>query len=163
VVVPHGGTEGKLAGILAERVGGPGVGAGAVVVGVGLNVSTSAAGLPVPTATSLLLAGAGPVDRDVLLDAVLGRRIERYRQWDNAGAGADAGDDADDAEAPADAELAAAYRLRCATLGRDVRAELPGGAAVTGRAVDLDDAGRLLVRTEDGVRDVGAGDVVHLR
>ncbi len=153
VVVRNDAGEGKLAGILAERVGGPGGGAGAVVVGVGLNVSTSAAELPVPTATSLLLAGAAPVDRDALLDAVLERLAERYRQWDG---------DAD-ADADGDAELAAAYRLRCATLGRDVRAELPGGAAVTGRAVDLDDAGRLLVRTRDGVQAVGAGDVVHLR
>ncbi len=149
VVVPTDGGEGKLAGILAERVGGPGGGAGAVVVGVGLNVSTTAAGLPVPTATSLLLAGADLVDRGVLLDAVLARLAERYRRWDG--------------DAGLDAELAAAYRLRCATLGRDVRAELPGGGAVTGRAVDLDDAGRLLVRTGEGVRAVGAGDVVHLR
>ena len=55
VVVRGDGGEGKLAGILAERLGGPGAGAGAVVVGVGLNVSMSTDELPVHTATSLLV------------------------------------------------------------------------------------------------------------
>jgi BirA family biotin operon repressor/biotin-[acetyl-CoA-carboxylase] ligase len=52
----------------------------------------------------------------------------------------------------------ARYRERCATLGRRVRVELPGGS-VEGVADDVDDDGRLLV---DGIA-VAAGDVVHLR
>jgi len=49
------------------------------------------------------------------------------------------------------------YRERCATLGRRVRVELPGGS-VEGMANDVDEDGRLLV---DG-RPIAAGDVVHL-
>jgi BirA family biotin operon repressor/biotin-[acetyl-CoA-carboxylase] ligase len=38
-----------------------------------------------------------------------------------------------------------------------------GGAPVEGIAVDVDAAGRLVVRTPDGARTLGAGDVEHLR
>jgi BirA family biotin operon repressor/biotin-[acetyl-CoA-carboxylase] ligase len=55
-------------------------------------------------------------------------------------------------------DVLARYRGRCATLGRRVRVELPGGA-VEGVATDVDPEGRLLV---DG-RAIAAGDVVHLR
>ncbi|MGG7611235.1 biotin--[acetyl-CoA-carboxylase] ligase, partial [Streptomyces sp. ZG43] len=52
----------------------------------------------------------------------------------------------------------------CVTLGRAVRAELPGREALTGEAVALDADGRLVLATGDGVqRPVGAGDIVHLR
>ncbi|BBE22176.1 hypothetical protein MN0502_10590 [Arthrobacter sp. MN05-02] len=51
-----------------------------------------------------------------------------------------------------------------ATLGQDVRAELPGGVMLSGRALALDPHGALIVRDEDGERHtVSAGDVVHLR
>jgi len=52
-----------------------------------------------------------------------------------------------------------AYRTVCATLGLDVRVELPGGGSVVGVATDVDEAGRLVV---DG-RAFSAADVVHLR
>jgi BirA family biotin operon repressor/biotin-[acetyl-CoA-carboxylase] ligase len=55
-------------------------------------------------------------------------------------------------------DVLARYRERCATLGRRVRVELPGGS-VEGLAEDVDDEGRLVV---DG-RPITAGDVVHLR
>jgi BirA family biotin operon repressor/biotin-[acetyl-CoA-carboxylase] ligase len=103
----------KLAGVLAERVG------GAVVVGIGLNVTTTAAELPVATATSLVIEGAACTDREPLLRAILRRLAERYAEWD--GPGGDPG-------------LADGYRGRCATLGREVRAELPGGGTVVGTA-----------------------------
>jgi BirA family biotin operon repressor/biotin-[acetyl-CoA-carboxylase] ligase len=51
----------------------------------------------------------------------------------------------------------------CATIGREVRAELPGGAVLTGTAADVDEAGRLVLRTHGGPVPVGAGDVVHVR
>ena len=54
------------------------------------------------------------------------------------------------------------YRRRCRTIGRDVRVEL-SGETLRGRAVDVDDAGHLVVDTGDNVRVVAAGDVVHLR
>jgi BirA family biotin operon repressor/biotin-[acetyl-CoA-carboxylase] ligase len=135
----------KLAGILAQTSG------PAVVIGIGLNVDTSAAELPVDTATSLALAGATSTDRTDLLIEILRRLGARYTQW--SGSGGDA----------AASGLAAAYRAACATIGRPVRVALAGGAVVDGEAVDLDGAGRLVVRTAAGEQAIGAGDVEHVR
>ncbi len=132
----------KLAGVLAERVG------GAVVVGIGLNVSTLPSELPGPAATSLAIEGAACTDRDPVLRGVLRRLAERVARWDTP---------------VGDPGLPAAYADRCATLGRTVRVELPGVRSVEGTAQDLDDEGRLGVRTSTGLVRVGAGDVVHLR
>jgi BirA family biotin operon repressor/biotin-[acetyl-CoA-carboxylase] ligase len=137
----------KLAGILAEQVG------QAIVVGVGLNVSASRAELPVDTATSLLLEQAADLDRQRLLTGVLAEFERLYRVW----AGPDSLGN------PEASGLRAAYRHNCVTLGQPVRAELPGGAAVTGTALDIDAEGRLLLATEGGPRAISAGDIVHLR
>ncbi|MFG2093744.1 biotin--[acetyl-CoA-carboxylase] ligase [Streptomyces sp. NPDC048612] len=144
---PEGTTaERKVGGILAERAG-PGV-----VVGIGLNVSLTAGELPVPTAGSLALAGARSTDRDPLLRAVLRSLEEWYAAWQSA--------DGD----PGASRLQEAYAAGCATLGRSVRAELPGDTALTGEAVAIDADGRLVLATADGVQQpVGAGDIVHLR
>ncbi len=67
---------------------------------------------------------------------------------------------------PGDAEasgLRAEYLRSCRTVGRDVRVELPGGTVLTGRACDVDGAGRLLVANDSGVEPVSAGDVIHVR
>ncbi|MFC4125034.1 biotin--[acetyl-CoA-carboxylase] ligase [Nocardia rhizosphaerae] len=132
----------KLAGILAE-VAATGA-APAVVVGVGLNVDLAEAELPVPHATSLTLAGVD-TDRTALVAAILSEFATRFTAWQRAGW--------------ATGELAAAYRERCATIGVEVRAELPGGEVVEGLATDIDATGRLLI----GDRAVSAGDVSHLR
>ncbi|MEW2523599.1 biotin--[acetyl-CoA-carboxylase] ligase [Streptomyces sp. NPDC047071] len=147
LLVTVDGDERKAGGILAERAGATGV-----VVGIGVNVTLRAAELPVPHAGSLALAGAAGTDRDPLLRAVL-RSLERwYGDWRGAG-----GD-------PAACGLQEAYAAGCATLGRAVRAELPGGREVSGEAVAVDGDGRLVLATAEGVREpVGAGDVVHLR
>ena len=136
----------KAAGILAEVVPGP-----AVVLGIGLNVTVEPEELPVPGATSLAAEQAGCTDRDVLLLALLGNLDEQLRQWSEHG-----GD-------PVASGLREAYRQRCATLGEPVRVDLPGGSAVTGRAVDLDAEGRLVVLTAGGPRALAAGDVTHVR
>lgn len=143
----HAKEERKAGGILAERAG-----EDAVVVGIGLNVSLTEAELPVPGAGSLALADAVSVDRDPLLRAVL-RGLERwYGTWRDA-----AGD-------PAASGLQEAYVAGCATLGRAVRADLPGERQLVGDAVAVDGDGRLVIATEGGGREaVGAGDVVHLR
>lgn len=62
-------------------------------------------------------------------------------------------------------DIGSLYRNTLTTLGRWVRVELPGDAApLYGRAVDVDDDGRLTVIDADGVRhDLDAGDVVHVR
>lgn len=138
----------KLAGILAERVERP---TGAVaVVGVGLNVSSSRQELPVGTATSLLLERASSTDRAALLLAVLESLTGTYDGW-RAVAGR------------AGLVLRASYRRECSTLGRRVRVEMPAGGVLDGRAVDVDDDGRLLVDDGTRVHVLGAGDVVHVR
>jgi biotin-[acetyl-CoA-carboxylase] ligase BirA-like protein len=140
--------ERKLAGILVERIG------GAMVVGIGLNVGLRAGELPVPTATSLAIEGAPLTDRAPLLRAILRELETWYREWTAL--------DGD----PETSGLRAAYKELCATLGRRVRVELPGGAALEGTAADIDPAGRLVVtgaEGEGGARAVSAGDVVHVR
>ncbi|MEU4037113.1 biotin--[acetyl-CoA-carboxylase] ligase [Streptomyces collinus] len=147
LLVKVGGEERKAGGILAERAGD-----GGVVVGVGLNVSLRASELPVPTAGSLALAGAVTTDRDPLLRTVLRSLEEWYGRWRDAG-----GD-------PARSGLQETYAAGCATLGRAVRAELPGERSIVGEAVAVDGDGRLVIATGEGVQEpVGAGDIVHLR
>jgi BirA family biotin operon repressor/biotin-[acetyl-CoA-carboxylase] ligase len=143
----------KIAGILAEAYG------DAIVAGVGLNVTLTGAELPVPTATSLLLENAACLDRERLLAAVLTELGSRYTAW---AAGPDAAAPGADWAAPT-AGLREEYLRWCVTLGREVRVELPGGALLTGTAADVDETGRLAVRTGSGTTLVGAGDIVHLR
>ncbi|MFD3510565.1 biotin--[acetyl-CoA-carboxylase] ligase [Nocardia sp. NPDC058666] len=132
----------KLAGILAE-VAATGT-APAVVIGIGMNVDLDESELPVAHATSLSLAGA-QVDRTELVAAILAEFARRFTAWELSGWNT--------------TELIAEYRQRCATIGVDVRAELPGGTVLTGVATGVDDTGRLLI----GDRAVSAGDVSHLR
>ncbi|MFD5506251.1 biotin--[acetyl-CoA-carboxylase] ligase [Streptomyces sp. NPDC127051] len=138
--------ERKTGGILAERVG------DGVVIGIGLNVTLTEDELPVPEAGSLILAKAAVTDREPLLKAVLRSLEQWYGDWRAAG-----GD-------PAASGLQEAYAADCVTLGRHVRADLPGGRTLTGTAEAVDADGRLVIRTaEDKHEAVGAGDVVHLR
>jgi len=143
--------DAKLAGILAEAAG------DAVVVGIGLNVSTEPAEFPNPRpgalpATSLRAAGATALNREDILLAILDGFERWYRAWQQAG-----GD-------PDRSGLRPGYIRLSATIGRTVRAELPGGQALSGPAVGVDSDGRLLVRVSSGSEvAVAAGDVVHLR
>ena len=136
----------KVAGILAEGVN------GAVVIGIGVNVTLRADELPpgVP-ATSLQLAKADVTDRLPLLRALLRGVEDWYARWRASGGDATA------------CGLRAAYTARSATIGREVRAVLPGGGEVTGTATEIDEAGRLVLRTADGPRAIAAGDILHLR
>jgi BirA family biotin operon repressor/biotin-[acetyl-CoA-carboxylase] ligase len=141
--------DAKLAGILAERWG------EAIVVGAGINVFQRRDELAVPTATSLLLAApaAGTDMRERLLTAVLGELAHRYRAWL-------------DQPRPGDADgcgLREEYLRRSGTVGAAVTVMLPGGQHLTGRAVGIDAAGRLEMRTSAGLVRISAGDVVHLR
>jgi BirA family biotin operon repressor/biotin-[acetyl-CoA-carboxylase] ligase len=145
LLVTVDGEERKAGGILAERVG------DAIVIGIGLNITLRTDELPVPGAGSLALAGAKSTDRDPLLRAVLRSLAEWYGDWRAAG-----GD-------PDGCRLRQVYAAGCATLGRTVRAELPGGGEMTGTAVGVDDDGRLIIATDGAEQAVGAGDVVHVR
>lgn len=141
----------KLAGILAEVAAlSP---APAVVVGVGVNLGIGERDLPVPHATSLLLEGAE--ESDVI--PVAAAFLEEFDLWERrwrSGA----------------VDIVADFRRECDTLGRRVRALLPGGRDITGIAVDIDSGGSLVIRVDpDGDRTMGetvtvsAGDVTHLR
>jgi BirA family biotin operon repressor/biotin-[acetyl-CoA-carboxylase] ligase len=137
----------KLGGLLAERVHE----ADAVVVGIGLNIGLGPDELPVPTATSTAIEGVEVSREDLLVD-LLDELRERYLAWVAAGGDARA------------CGLLADYRSRCVTLGVDVRAHLPGGEVLEGRAVDVDETGRLRISGADGAQSVlAAGDVEHLR
>lgn len=141
--------ERKVAGILVERIetgSGP-----AAIVGIGLNVSMTEGELPVPTATSLLLATGDAPDRTGVLSGLLNTLVVTYAEW------------APDAGEPRTPALRAAYVSACSTLERNVRADLPGGTSVTGRAIGVDETGRLVLATASGSQAIGAGDVVHIR
>jgi BirA family biotin operon repressor/biotin-[acetyl-CoA-carboxylase] ligase len=135
----------KLAGILAEAEFSDGA-LSAVVVGIGLNVAWP--GPDGAGGTSLAdLRVAAPVDRHLLLGSLLGALVARRVQLDD----------------PAGRRcLAEEVRRRSATLGQEVRVTSEG-EVLTGRAITLDDQGRLVVETSEGARTFSAGDVTQLR
>ena len=133
----------KVAGILCELT------TSGIVIGIGLNVDQSEDELPVPTAGSLrLLTGAHPpgLTRERLLLEVLARLAARLADWGRA-----------------PDEVRAAYRRCCLTLGRQVRVDLGQRGQKEGRALDVDDDGRLVLDLGDGVEALSAGDVTHVR
>jgi BirA family transcriptional regulator, biotin operon repressor / biotin---[acetyl-CoA-carboxylase] ligase len=134
----------KVAGVLAEAEF-AGASLTAVVVGIGINVAW-----PGPTTvqgTCLDDLCGEPVDRHMLLEALLKALAPRRGLLDSP---------------DGRQELAAELRQRCATLGQRIRVEL-AAEAISGVANEIDDAGRLIVQTATGPRTVSAGDVVHLR
>ncbi len=157
----------KICGVLCEMVtaaqgpplavGGPPVGppgaAGPaetlVVAGAGANVDQSREELPVDTATSLRLCGVTGVRREDLLVAHLTGLAGLHRAWMRGGAEME--------------ELRRQYRSHCVTIGSDVEVHQPSGAVARGRAVAVDDAGRLVVEGRSGRVAHAAGDVVHVR
>lgn len=148
----------KVAGILVEMTTVPaggdfGLRLPALVVGVGVNVGLTRDELPVSHATSLLLAG-GVTDREVLARALLEASARRHDQWRDCERGSGSS---------VSAELLHEYSEACSTLGAEIRVELPGGRARTGRALRVDMDGRLVVETTDGEFAVTAGDVTHVR
>ncbi|GAA2841630.1 biotin--[acetyl-CoA-carboxylase] ligase [Crossiella cryophila] len=144
----------KCGGILAEVVAGqleP-----AVVLGIGVNVHHTRDELPVGPGglrpTSLALQQAASLDRQLIAVRLLEELAKAEAHWRDA-----EGD-------PGRCGLVGDYRSACATLGKQVRVELPGGADLTGFAADVDLDGRLVIRTTTGeLKPVSAGDVVHLR
>lgn len=137
----------KLAGILLERIDTPD--GPAAVVGIGLNVSLRKEERPHEAATSLALEQASTTDRVTVLARVLRGFETRYRAW---------------LESEGDpGAVLAAYKEVSATLGQQVRAELPGGTTLTGTATGIDADGRLVIDSEKGRTALAAGDVVHLR
>jgi len=156
--------ERKISGVLSELVPlnqsgsegaqfGPSV---AVVIGAGVNLTIAEADLPVPTATSLTLAGAQlPFALDDRLDLVLSGYLQQlshwYRRFTEARLSA------------VTSGLRQAVIENCVSLNREVRAILPGDTEQVGRAVTIDDTGRLVLEVGGQPIPVAAGDIVHLR
>jgi BirA family biotin operon repressor/biotin-[acetyl-CoA-carboxylase] ligase len=125
----------KVAGLLAEKT------KSGVIVGVGINVSTAEAELPVSHATSIFLATNILIDRNILLARVLNNLEQDLIIWQNG------------------KDLTSKYRELSATIGRQVRAELPDGSIIEGTAVGIDETGSL--HLNNGQR-ITVGDVIHL-
>lgn len=146
----------KIAGILAQ-LGPMGDGSVPVILGTGLNVTLTEAELPVPTATSVALEQPLSTDRTLLLKSYLSHFAVLYRGFCNA--------DGDPAAGIAGGpSLHKRIESAMVTLGKQVRAQLPGDHEIIGRASRLDEYGSLLVVDKDAREHVvTAGDVVHLR
>jgi BirA family transcriptional regulator, biotin operon repressor / biotin---[acetyl-CoA-carboxylase] ligase len=147
----------KIAGILAQLGPLEGSAVPPVVLGTGLNVSLTTAELPVPTATSVSLEHPVTADRTELLKSYLTRFATLYRSFCNADGDPTAG-------------MAGGHSLHkrveavLTTLGKQVRAHLPGDQEIIGHASRLDEYGSLMVVDSGGHEHViTAGDVVHLR
>jgi BirA family transcriptional regulator, biotin operon repressor / biotin---[acetyl-CoA-carboxylase] ligase len=133
----------KLAGILPEAAISDGR-LRHLVIGIGLNVAMEEGDFPEgvrPQATSLAREGGVVPAPDVLHHFLSGFR-EAY---------------------PDPTSALEAYRRRCTTLGRRVRATETGGRVVEGRAATIDDRGGLVVETAEGPRTIAFGEVQHLR
>ena len=126
----------KVGGIISTAAG------DGVIVGIGINVSNTVAELPVENATSLAVAGVTKLDRNFLLPLLLNALEKDFVQWDQG------------------ESLLARYTEICATLGRDVAVELPGGRTIQSRALAVDELGQLHLESGDLV---SVGDVIHLR
>lgn len=135
--------EAKLAGILSELVadGGGRDGKPAVVAGFGVNLRGTPA--EIPEAVSLADLTGVPADPDSFLRSLLDGLEVLYRTL-------------------ADDTIVARATERMTTLGRAVAVER-SGPPLQGRAVGLDEGGRLIVETTTGPVVVAAGDVIHLR
>jgi BirA family biotin operon repressor/biotin-[acetyl-CoA-carboxylase] ligase len=128
--------EKKFAGMIAQAT------KKGVVLGIGINVAMTAEELPVENATSLTLEGFANLDRNEILAAIINHFEINVEMWEH------------------DKSFLAEYRSASATIGKEVEVTLPGGELVRSKAVDISNAGALLL--ENG-SEVTVGDVVHLR
>lgn len=132
----------KICGILSERIDAE-QGA-AAVVGIGINFSLDEDELPVPTATSLRIAGLEAGKSEVLA-SLLTEFARLYQIWESQG------------------EVHQEYERRCASIGSPLRVMVDEHTQVLGTGDHVDDFGRLVVRTPQGLQAFSAGDVFHLR
>ncbi len=134
----------KVAGILVESRN------GAAVIGVGVNVSTTPDQLS-EQATSLAVLGAPAIDPDQLA----GRLCQRIRAWYDVW------------HAQGFAPIRDALRPHIQMFGHMVRLTTDQRAienTIEGQAVDVDEAGRLVVRLDSGLlRAFDMGEVTLLR
>jgi BirA family biotin operon repressor/biotin-[acetyl-CoA-carboxylase] ligase len=139
----------KISGVLSELL--PDF--SGVVIGAGLNVSQTQQQLPIDAATSLSLQGA----EDLSLDGILFRYLAGLKSLYEAFVAAKGN--------AVDSGLRSQVVGRCTSVGRRVRAILPGDKELIGEAIGIDETGRLVISPESGGEAVAiaAGDIVHLR
>ncbi len=131
----------KISGILAQIQPD-----GSLILGFGINLKAQA-GAP-ETATALDLLGVAAE-----FDAVLHAVVRNFRiRWAIC----------EQVPKAAIAKARGELLQHSATIGKSVRAELPGGGEVFGIAKDIDGDGRLVIHTPEPVV-VSAADVWHLR
>ena len=136
----------KLGGLLVETTL-DGDQVASAVVGIGLNVNWPRVEMPsdfAAGATSLADLAGHPIDRVELLGALLDEL------------------DAEVVALEAGSSPVTRYRVACTTLGSDVAVETPTGR-LTGRAVEVDEHGALVIDTASGRVALASGDVVRLR
>lgn len=156
LVVDASGEAKKICGILAQLVLIPGHNP-AVVLGTGVNVSQTPAELPTSTSTSVFIASGQRADRNILLQEYVREFAEVYRRFVAASGVAQR-------ELDGSPSLAQEVSSLMLTLGQNVRAELPNGSFIQGRASGIDASGALLITDALGSSTViSAADVVHLR
>lgn len=132
---------GKLAGILLEAEPLPD-GRLAVVVGIGVNVTSAPDDLPYPTSSIASLATG--IDASDVFSALSDAWAGWERLW---------------AEGAGFARIRTLWLDRAAGLGEDVAVRV-GDDVCSGVFDTIDDAGRLVVRTNDGtLRTISAGEV----
>jgi BirA family biotin operon repressor/biotin-[acetyl-CoA-carboxylase] ligase len=139
----------KLSGVLSELLSN----LSGVVIGSGVNLTQSQSELPIAAATSMAIEAHSQVGRDDFLQAYLEELVSLYHDFETA-----AGD-------PNQSGLRQSVIENCSSIGREVRVILPGDKEEFGRAIDIDDTGRLIVDLGDqkGKLAVAAADIVHLR
>jgi BirA family transcriptional regulator, biotin operon repressor / biotin---[acetyl-CoA-carboxylase] ligase len=130
----------KLAGILLESET-RGEAVDFVVIGIGVNLASRPAGAEFP-ATSLTDEGFGDIAAAPLLQAFVGHFAAWEARWRNGGF----------------APVRAAWLARADGIGNDIRVRLDR-ATLTGRFLDLDADGALLLDAAGGRRRIAAGDV----
>ena len=128
--------EKKAGGIIAQASG------EGVVIGIGINVGMNESELPIETATSLQLNDFLQLNRNQLLSSILNTFEKLFLKW-NTGS-----------------SFTAEYSQVSATLGKEVRAEMPDGRSLSGRAIAISENGELIL---DGDARVSVGDIIHLR
>ena len=131
----------KLAGILTEMEG-EADRVSWLVVGIGLNANLDAEQLPGDQPATTLRAEVGDVDRRAVVQRLL---TEFWTLSESA------------PEATLDA-----WRTLTDTIGQRVRVDTPT-EEIVGEAVDITPPGTLVIETENGRREVTAGDCEHLR
>jgi BirA family transcriptional regulator, biotin operon repressor / biotin---[acetyl-CoA-carboxylase] ligase len=147
--------ERKVGGILCESATVSGVGP-FQIIGIGLNVNGDRQEFPGElreTATTLQSETGGVIDRNRLIAQWLHQMESCLDEFVAQGA----------------AGIAQAYRRRCVTIGKTVKAMLADGDACIGLAAGIDEDGTLMINEQSAgtaagvVRQVRAADILHLR